>query len=174
MGSIGIPVGGLFGLFGTNRLSRCISSTHETASDILGSVQIIESNAGYRVHGVTSRKRLPPPHDLVAVDRIEFDQARFSVRPFAGDEGGAASPEAVENKVATMRAVANGVGQERNRLDGRMHGEFLKPIRTKCVRASVGPHVATMAPMFPEFDIVKVLTAAMFPNENQFMLATVE
>ena len=83
------------------------------------------------MHGSLSRKFLPSPYGLIAVDRIEFDQARLSLGPFACDQGRAAAPEAIQNEIATARTITNGIGDKRDRFRCWMHGKCLKPIRAK-------------------------------------------
>ena len=59
---------------------------------------------------------LPAPDGLIAVERIEFDQPRPSVRPFTGNQGRAAPTEAIENEIATPRTIADGIDHKRDWL----------------------------------------------------------
>ena len=77
---------------------------------------MIERHTGNRLHGLSSRKLLPASNDLIAVDRVELDQARMPVGPFAGDKSRAAAAKAVEDEIAAAGAVPDGVDYERERL----------------------------------------------------------
>ena len=118
-------------------------------------------------------KSLPTPYDLIAIDRIKFDQARPSVRPFACNQGRATAPEAIQNKVATARTISNGIGDKRDRFRRWMHGKCLKPIRAKRVCTCICPYIGSIPAVLPKFNVVDVLTAAMLPNENKLMLTAV-
>ena len=85
-----------------------------------------------------------------------------------------AAPERIKNQVATVRTIADGIRHKSDRLDGRMHGQFIRTIRTETVGAGIGPDVASIAAMAAKIDIVDMLTATILPNKNQFMLAPVE
>ena len=66
---------------------------------------MIERRTGNRLHRLSSRKLLPASNDLIAVDRVQLDQARLTVGPLARDKSGAAAAKAVENDIAALRAV---------------------------------------------------------------------
>src|SRR5260221_7342929 len=89
---------------------------------------MIERHTANRLHGLSSRKLLPAPNDLIAVDRVELDQARLPVGPFAGDKSRAAAAKAVEDEIAAAGAVPDGVGYERDRLGPGGHGQTIVPI----------------------------------------------
>ncbi len=121
-----------------------------------------------------SRQPLPPPDGLIAVRRVKLDQPRLSLRSFASNKGGAAAAKAVEHEIATTRAVADGVGYQRHRLDSGMHGKIRKPIGREGVCPGICPHVGAVAAVLSEFDVINVLATTVLPNEDQFMLATIE
>ena len=134
---------------------------------------MIERHTGNGLHGLSSRKLLPAPHGLIAVDRVELDQARLPVGPFAGDKSRPATAKAVEDEIAAAGAVADGVGYECERLD-RGVGKLIEPICTEHVRPGIGPDIAAVTSMSSELDIVNVLAAAVLPDKDQFVLAAVE
>src|SRR5215469_15571176 len=123
------------------------------------------------MNGAFASELLPPANDEVAIRWINLDEACLPLRFFARDQRGSAAPERIENQVATMRTIADGTRHKSDRLDGRMHGQFIKTIRTETVGAGIGPDVAPIAAMPAKIDIVDVLTAAILPDKNQFMLA---
>ena len=113
---------------------------------MLDFLEIVEGNAG-GIHGVSACKFLPTPQGLVAIDRIDFDQACLSTGSFARNQRRAASAKAVENEIAAPGAVQNGVGHQRHRLHSWMRGEIRKPLGAERVRPRVGPHVASVSPV---------------------------
>lgn len=135
---------------------------------------MIERHAGNRLHGLSSRKLLPAPNDLIAVDRVELDQARLPVGPFAGDKSRAAAAKAVEDEITAAGAVPDRVGYERDRLDRGVHGKLIEPICAEHIRPGIGPDIAAVTSMLSELDIVNVLAAAVLPDKDQFVLAAVE
>src|SRR5258708_29929676 len=101
---------------------------------------MIERHTAHRLHGLSSRKLLPAPNGLIAVDRVELDQARLPVGPFAGDKSRAAAAKAVEDEIAAAGAVADGVGYERHPVyRGGKRGKLIEPLCTRHVRPRVGP-----------------------------------
>ena len=68
-------------------------------------INVVECNTRVCMHGLLSGQFLPPPHGLVAIDRIEFNQVCLPLRPLACDEGSAAPAKAVDNEIATARTV---------------------------------------------------------------------
>src|SRR5262249_29682561 len=113
-------------------------------------------------------------NDLIAVDRVELDQARLPVGPFAGDKSCAAAAKAVEDEITAAGAVPDGVGYERERLDRWVHGKLIEPICAEHIRPGIGPDIAAVTAMLSELDIVNVLAAAVLPDKDQFVLAAVE
>src|SRR2546430_16400996 len=91
---------------------------------------MIERHTANRLHGLSSRKLLPASNDLIAVDRVELDQARLPGGPFAGDKSRAAAAKAVEDEIAAAGAVADGLGYKRDRLDRGGRGKLIEPICT--------------------------------------------
>src|SRR5258708_3795831 len=135
---------------------------------------MIERHTANRLHGLSSRKLLPAPNDLIAVDRVELDQARLPVGLFAGNKSRAAAAKAGEAETAAAGAVPDGLGYERNRLDRGVHGKLIEPICTEHVRPGLGPDIAAVTSMLSELDIINVLAAAVLPDKDQFVLAAVE
>ena len=135
---------------------------------------MIERHTGNRLHGLSSRKLLPAPNDLIAVDRVELDQARLPVGPFASDKSRAAAAKAVEDEITAAGAVPDGIGYEGDRLDRGVHGKLIEPICTEYIRPGIGPDIAAVTSMSSELDIVNVLAAAVLPDKDQFVLAAVE
>lgn len=68
----------------------------------LGFLEIVERDTGC-VHGNAPRQLLPSPHGLIAVRRIDVDEARLAAGTFTSDERRAATAKTVENGISTSR-----------------------------------------------------------------------
>jgi len=137
-------------------------------------INVVECNTRVCMHGLLSGQFLPPPHGLVAIDRIEFNQVCLPLRPLACDEGSAAPAKAVDNEIATARTVPNGIGYKCDWFYGRVHAEFIESLGPKRVRSGIGPNVAAIAAMPAKLDVVQVPSATVLPGKNQLVLAPVK
>ena len=73
-----------------------------------------------------------------------------------------------------MRAVANGVGNQRHRLDRGMHRQLFRAPRLQAVEAGIIPDIGAIAAMAAELDIIDVRRRAVFEDRNQLVLGAVE
>jgi hypothetical protein len=62
---------------------------------------------------------------LVAIGGIELDQSGLPTGLFRRNQRGAGAAERIENDLTSPRIVPDGIGDERDRLDGRVHGKLL-------------------------------------------------
>ena len=115
-----------------------------------------------------------PPDDRVDVVRINLDAVSTSPGLFGSDQRGAAAGEGVQNDPAAVRAIEDGVGDERDRFDRRMHGKLGVPLLAEGVHAGIGPDIGAVASEAAQFDIVDVAGSAVFEHEDQFVLGAVE
>ena len=104
-------------------------------------------------------------NDLIAIDGIKLDESTFTMRLLASNQRRAAATKTVQDNVAAARTVADGVGDKGNRLDGRMHGEFVQTFSPKGVYAGIGPNIATVATMPPKFNVVDMFAAPFFQTK---------
>ena len=102
----------------------------------------------------------------------------MAVAPAAGALGGdqrrARAAEGVEDEPLALRAVENGVGDERDRLHGRVHGEVVVTRGAEGVDAGIGPDVRAVAAVLAELDVVDVRRVARLEDEDQLVLRAVE
>jgi len=75
----------------------------------------VEGIAGLGMNGAFASELLPPANDEVAIRWINLDEACLPLRFFARDQRGSAAAETIENQVATMRTIANGIRHESDR-----------------------------------------------------------
>jgi hypothetical protein len=66
------------------------------------------------------------------------------------------------------------MGCKRDRLHGRMHGEFFRASGMHRANAGVLPDIGTVASQSAELDVVDLRTAASLPNKNKFMPVPIE
>ena len=97
---------------------------------------------------------------------VDSDQACLAVGPFTGDEGCAASAQAIENEIAASGAVQNSIGHQPGRFDRWVHGEVHQAIRAEGVRPGIGPDVAAVSSVLSKLDIIGVFAPAIFLNED--------
>ena len=57
---------------------------------------------------------------------------------------------------------------------GLTHRKFVDPIRSKCIRASIGPDIAPIATMATKIDIIDVFAATILPDKDKFVLTAIE
>src|SRR5262249_31442736 len=92
----------------------------------------------------------------------------------ASNEGRAAAGKAIDDNMTAARAVANGIDHKGHRLDRRVHREFVEPVCFECVCAGIGPNIAAVAVMSPNFDIIDLFATAVLPNKDQLVLTAIE
>ena len=114
----------------------------------------------------TAIRPVTPADGLIAVNRVDFDQACPAAGPFTGNQGCAASTKAIEHEIAASRAVQDGIGHEPDRFDGRVHREVRQAIRAEAVCPGIAPDVAAVSSVLSKLDIIGVFAPAIFPNED--------
>src|SRR5688500_12392015 len=78
--------------------------------------------------------------DCVAIERVEFDQARASAADFGGDQRGARTGEGIEDELATPCAVAKCISDQCHWLRGRMPRMILAR-GPQAADAGIVPHI---------------------------------
>ena len=81
------------------------------------------------------------PDRDVDITWVDLETARDSAGTLSGEERCAAAHERIEHDAVPPRAVENRVGDEGDRLDGRMHGEFGIASGPKGIDAGIAPNV---------------------------------
>jgi hypothetical protein len=66
---------------------------------------------------------LPAAYDAIDVARIEIKPSGPSPGKFGSDHRRAAAEERIKDEPIALRAISDRIGDQRHRLDGRMHGE---------------------------------------------------
>ena len=72
--------------------------------------------------------------------------------PLGRHDSGARAQKRIEDDVTPARAVAHRVSDERDRLDGRMHGELIHAAGAETVDAGRNPNVGAITPVLTQFD----------------------
>src|SRR5260370_14283926 len=115
-----------------------------------------------------------PPNNGVSIVRIEFYAVAASSSLFRGDQRGSASSEGVKDNAPALRTIKNRVGDQRQRLHGRMHRKFGIAGATEATGARVIPDIGTVPTETPQFDIVDMRPHAVFEHEHQLMLRSIK
>src|SRR5215467_15852244 len=109
---------------------------------------------------------LPTAHDKIDVKRIELCQPGAAPCAFRGDQRGATSSKWIKNVGASTRAIFNCVGDQRHRLNGRMHFRRFSLPRTDRADTGIFPNVRSIASALPKSEIVDMRRVTDFENEN--------
>ena len=124
--------------------------------------------------GVATGNGLPAPNRDIDITRIDFQSTRVPSDAFGCQQGSARAAEGVEHDATALGAILDGIGDEADRLDGRMDAQVVHAARTKRIDASIFPNVRSRAAVATEFNGVEV---GGFPNPkhtNEFVLAPVK
>src|SRR5829696_2818143 len=73
---------------------------------------VLETLARDGEPGLLARERLEALDDLIAIDRVELDEACAPASLFGRNEGCSRSTKGVEHDLTSFRTVPNGVGHE--------------------------------------------------------------
>src|SRR5208282_2871704 len=116
------------------------------------------------------------PDDDVDIERIEFEPKTTPPGAFGGHQGRAAAKKRIEDDVAPIRAVEQGVGDHRHRFDGRMEGgEFsFFASAAEAGSAGVGPDIGAVPAMPAKLDIVDVRPGSVLEDQDQLMLRPIK
>src|SRR5829696_7889108 len=121
-----------------------------------------------------ARELLEALDDLIAINRVELNEACSPAGLFGRNEGRSRSTKGVEHRLASFRTVPNGVGHESDRLHSRVHGELLVPFSPERVDAGVVPDVCAVASGVAKPEGVGVRCRPDLEDEDEFVLGAVE
>lgn len=125
------------------------------------------------MYGIQTHRDQPIDDD-VAIGRVELNAVTGTSGLFRGDQCGSAAAERVEHDAAAVRAIQDGVGDQRNRLHSGVRSEVLHSILTEAVGARISPDVRPVAPVLAKLDVVDVGGRTVLEDEHAFVLRTVE
>src|SRR6202035_3937229 len=94
--------------------------------------------------GGFSGELLPTTDGGIHVVRVEFDRASQAASLLCRQQRGAAAAEGIEHKAAAGRTVLQGIDNERQRLDGRMHAKLVHATRLEGVDTRIIPDVGSV------------------------------
>lgn len=119
---------------------------------------------------------LPAADGEIDVCRSQLDPIADPAYTLCRNQSRSTTEEWVENDVAARRGIEDGIGHQRNWLNGGMkHREF--PFRvcfSKGVYPWILPNVGPVAAVLTQLNVVAVSCFTAFENEHQFVLAAVE
>src|SRR5262249_29338823 len=131
----------------------------------------VKGQAGLGMNGVLARERLP------AFDR-DIDEARLELQrigpppdPLRRQNGRSRPAEGVEHDVAASGAVLDRIGDERDRLDGRVGLELVETPCAERIDAGVMPDVRPRSAVAPQFNVVEMGPIAYTEHTNELVLA---
>jgi hypothetical protein len=124
-----------------------------------------EAEAGLLVECDASGTFLPAPDSDIAIKRVDLDQSRSAAGFVTCDQRAATSAEGIENDVVAPGTVLDRVGDQLNRLAGRMHRKFIIATRPKRIDAVIFPNVSSRAAKLAKLEIVNVRFVAVLPDK---------
>ena len=113
---------------------------------------------------------------MIAIDvaRIELKPSGPPASQLGSDHRRAAAEEGIEDQAIALRAILDGIGDERHRLDGRMHGERFVASCAEAVDAWIGPDVGAVASVLAELEVVDMRCRSDLEDGDEFVLRAVE
>src|SRR3984893_3320909 len=105
-----------------------------------------------------------------------FDAAADAAHALGRQQCRAAAEKGIEDEVATGRTIEDRIGNQRDRLYGRVPGRkilFLS-LSPEMVRARVMPNVAAVAAVLSELNVVPVRRPAVLEQVDQLALAPIQ
>src|SRR5580700_6791233 len=98
--------------------------------------------------GARAGQGLPTADRGVDIGGVQFEPATDPTGSLSGNEGGAAAEEGIEHDLAAPGTVAQCVGDERDRFDGRMQGEQVSfgAGPAERIGSGIAPQIAAVAP----------------------------
>src|SRR5262245_58643403 len=88
---------------------------------------LVEGLAGLGEPSLSLGEGLPAPHPDIDVFGFELQRTTDAPGPLRRDERRAAPGEGIEHDAAALRAVADRIGYQRDRLDRRVHAQLVLP-----------------------------------------------
>src|SRR6516164_2968058 len=116
---------------------------------------------------------LPSTYRDVDITRLDLNQARAPSGLFCRDQGRTGSTKGIEHDVVQIGAIPNGVGNQRDWLNGRMQVELSFCGIAPGVLRWIVPDVGAMPSEPPQFYIVDVRTSALLEHKHQLVLGPI-
>src|SRR5205085_191852 len=117
---------------------------------------------------------LPAPDCEIDIELVELDHPGDASGALGGQQRRAAAAERVEDDPVPPAAVADQIGDEGQRLDGGVQVELATPGRVQTVDTRIVEHVAAVAAVGAEAEIVDVRRAAVLEDADQLVFRAVE
>ncbi len=123
--------------------------------------------------GIAGRS-LPAANRAIDVARIELEPRCAPARDLGCEDCGAAAEEGIEDEAVALGAILDGIGDERDGLHRRVHGERRVASGAEGIEAGIGPHVGASAAMLAELEAVDVRPVADLEHRDQLVLRAIE
>jgi len=117
---------------------------------------------------------LPSLNGYVGEVWIDLDQTRAPACPLRRNERGTGSAERIEDDSAAVGTVADRVGDQGDRLGGRVERQFALRRSVQRVLTDIVPNVGPVPAMPPEGHIVDVRVLTDLEDKYELMLGTIQ
>ena len=124
--------------------------------------------------GIGAGEHLETSDCRIDISRVDFDQPGTATRLLGSDQGSAAAAKDVEHDRIPACDIFDGIGDQRDRFDGRVHGEFGVPTSLKAISAGVAPNIGAVAAVLSQFDVIVMRAVAHLKDGDHFMCAAVQ
>ena len=101
--------------------------------------------------------------------RIELDAVAAPAGLFGGEQRGAAAGKRIQDNAASLRAIEDGVADQGERFRRRVSGKRCVPVLSETAHAGILPNIRSASSEAAEFDVVDVLGAPVFVDENELV-----
>src|SRR4029450_6238407 len=133
-----------------------------------------ERQTRFGVEGIAASKGLPTPDRDVDITGVNLQGPGMPTDAFGSEQRGAGARKCVEDDGVALRAVLDGISNQRDRFNSRMSPQVVHPPGAKRVGTSVFPHVGARAAVTTKLDGVEVGRLPNPEHADQLVLTAVE
>src|SRR5262249_31632003 len=117
---------------------------------------LVEAKLADRVDCIPAGESLPAADGNIDKTRLDLDRASVAAPRSGRHDSGARPTKSIEYDIATTRAVLDGIGNESDRLRGRVRRELIHAAGAKRVHPGVVPDIRAGTPVSAQLDIVEM------------------
>jgi hypothetical protein len=99
--------------------------------------------------------------------RVQLQSAGDAPRLLGSNDGGAAPRKPIEDQAAALGAIKDGVGDQANRFDRRVHNERLHALARDDVLTGIFPDIGPVPPIGPKLDVVDCWAVTMPEGQSR-------
>lgn len=101
--------------------------------------------------------------------RIQFDAVTAPAGLFGGEQRGAAAGKCIQDNAASLGTVEDSVTNQGDGFRRRVSGKRGVPVPPETTHTGIFPNICSASPEAAELDVVDVLSATIFVDEDELM-----